>query len=141
MIDYVFIDKYYTHLKSSNLQFAFEAKHDTVMCTSILKEKVQYFLNKISSVYACMLDVRKAFDKVHFGKLFNLLINRKLPAIVIRLLLDTYTRQNICAIWNGAKSHTFTAMNSICQGSVLSLLLFNVYFDEMIHKLEKGGIG
>ncbi len=49
-----------------------------------------------------MLDASKAFDKVHFEKLLNLLINRKLPAIVIRLLLDTYTRQNICAIWNGA---------------------------------------
>ncbi len=68
------------------------------------------------------------------------MIDRKLPAIVIHLLLDNCTRQNICAIWNGAKSHTFTAMNGECQGGVLSPLLFNVYFDEMIHKLEKGGI-
>ncbi len=88
-----------------------------------------------------MLDASKAFDKVHFGKPFNLLMDRKLPAIVIRLLLDNYTIQNICAIWNGAKSHTFTAMNGVRQGGVLSPLLFNVYFDEMIHKLEKGGIG
>ncbi len=111
------------------------------MCTSILKETVQYFLNNKSSVYACMLDVSKAFNKVHFGKLFNLLIDRKLPAIVISLLLDNYTRQNICAIWNGAKSHTFTAVNGVRQGGVLSPLLFNVYFYEMIHKLKKDGIG
>ncbi len=32
-------------------------------------------------------------------------------------------------------------MNGVCQGGVLSPLLFNVYFDEMIHKLEKDGIG
>ncbi len=32
-------------------------------------------------------------------------------------------------------------MNGVHQGVVLSQLLFNVYFDEMIHKLEKGGIG
>ncbi len=59
-------------------------------------------------------------------------------------LLDNYTRQNICAIWNGAKSQTFTAMNGVRQGGVLSPLLFNVfnvYFDDIIHKLEKGGIG
>ncbi len=66
VIDYVFIDKYHTHLKSSNLQFAFEAKHETVMSTLILKETVQYFLYTKSSVYACMLDASKAFDKVHF---------------------------------------------------------------------------
>ncbi len=102
-IDYVFIDKYYEHLKSSNLQFAFQAEHDTVMCISVVK----------------------------------LLVNRKMPAIVIHLLLDNYTRQNICTIWNGTKSHAFTALNGVHQGGVLSQLLLNAYFVEMIYKLEK----
>ena len=31
----------------------------------------------------------KAFDRVHYGKLFKLLRDRNLPAVVIRLLLDT----------------------------------------------------
>jgi len=88
-----------------------------------------------------MLDASKAFDTVHFGKLFKLLMDRKLPAMVIRLLLDNYTRQNICTTWNGAKSDTFTAMNGVRQGGVLSPILFTIYFDEMIYKLEKSGIG
>ncbi len=40
VIYYVFIDKYSKHLKSFNLQFAFQAEHDTVMCTSVVKETV-----------------------------------------------------------------------------------------------------
>ncbi len=92
-------------------------------------------------MYACMLDASKAFDKVHFGKLFKLLVDRKMPAIVIRLFLDNYTRQNICTKWNGAKPQTFTALNGVCQGGVLLLLLFNVYFGEIIYKLEKCCIG
>ncbi len=64
-----------------------------------------------------------------------------MPAIVIRLLLDNYTRQNICTTWNGTKSHTFTALNGVHQGCVLSPLLFNVYFDEMIYIHEKSCIG
>ena len=88
-----------------------------------------------------MLDASKAFDKVHFGKLFKLLIERKIPAVVIRLLLDSYTRQKICTVWNGAKSRNFSAMNGVRQGGVLSPILFTIYFDEMIHKLEKSGIG
>ncbi len=62
------------------------------MCTPILKETIQYFLNKKSNVYTCMLDASKAFDKEHFGKRFNLLIDRKLPDIVICLLLENYTK-------------------------------------------------
>ncbi len=38
IIDYVFIEKYSKHLKSSNLQFAFQAEHDTVMCTMLRKK-------------------------------------------------------------------------------------------------------
>ena len=141
VIDYVFIDKYSSYLKSSHLQFAFKAQHDTVLCSATVKETVQYFLNKKSNVYACMLDASKAFDKVHFGKLFKLLIDRKIPAVVIRLLLDSYTRQKICTVWNGAKSRNFSAVNGVRQGGVLSPILFTIYFDEMIHKLEKSGIG
>ncbi len=74
-----------------------------------------------------MLDGSKAFDKVHFGKLFKLLINRKIPSIVIRLLLDNYTHQKIFTSWNGVKSHAFTAANGVRQGGVLSPLLFNIY--------------
>ena len=83
------------------------------MCTSVLKETVQYYLNRNTSVYACILDASKAFDKVHFGKLFKLLMDINVPAIVIHFLLDNYTRQNICTTWNGAKSHSFTALNGV----------------------------
>ncbi len=47
----------------------------------------------------------------------------------------------MCAIWNGAKSHAFTTINGVRQGGVLLPLLFNVYFNEKIHKLVNSGIG
>ena len=48
-----------------------------------------------SQVYWDAFYASKAFDRVHFGKLFDLLIKRRLPAVVIRLLLDNYVRQRI----------------------------------------------
>ncbi len=50
-----------------------------------------------------------------------------MAAIVIHLLLVNYTRTT----WNGTKSHTFTTLNGVHQGGVLSPLLFNVYFDDL----------
>ncbi len=38
-------------------------------------------------------DAIKAFDKIHFGKLFKLLVDKRMPAIVIYLLFDNYTIQ------------------------------------------------
>ncbi len=78
VIDYVFIDRYSSQLQSSNLQFAFKDGHDTVVCTAVLKETISYFNNRGSNVYACLLDASKAFDKVHFGKLFKLLFAKKI---------------------------------------------------------------
>ncbi len=54
------------------------------------------------------------------------------------LKIDNYNRK---VIGNGAKSHTFTRLNGVCQGGILSPLLLNVYFDEIIYKLENSDIG
>ncbi len=83
------------------MQFAFKSNHDTVLCTSTLRETVSYYLNRGSDVCACMLDASKAFDNVHVGKLFKMLMDMKITLIVIRLLLDNYTCQNIFTSCNG----------------------------------------
>ena len=57
-----------------------------------------YFVERKSNVYACLLDASKAFGKVHFGKLFTLLLNRHMPAVYLRLLLDSYSRQQMKAV-------------------------------------------
>ena len=41
----------------------------------------------------CLLDATKAFDCVRYDKRFELLLKNDIPGIVIRLLLDSYTRQ------------------------------------------------
>ena len=69
-----------------------------------LKETVSHFLENGSNVYACLLDASSAFDRVHYGKLFDVLMRRNLPAVSIRLLLDSYLNQIICATWGALNS-------------------------------------
>ena len=40
----------------------------------------------LSKVYSALLDASKAFDKVHFGKLFNLLLDRGIPPAVVHVV-------------------------------------------------------
>ena len=46
----------------------------------ILKEAVSYYINYGSSVYCTLLDATKAFDRVHYCKLFRILIDKILFA-------------------------------------------------------------
>ena len=45
-----------------------------------------------SNVNSCLLDASKAFDKIHYGKLFTILLSKQAPVFIIRYLLDSYDR-------------------------------------------------
>ena len=56
-----------------------------------VKEVIDYYVNNGSPVYCTRLDATKAFDWVNYCKLFNTLIERDMPLVTIRLLLNMYT--------------------------------------------------
>jgi len=51
-----------------------------------------------------MLDVTKAFDRVEYCKLVRLLLVKKLPPVIIRVLLQMYLFQFTQVAWNGTLS-------------------------------------
>ena len=141
VVDLIILDKWSDRLATSNLQFGFKGNHSTVLCTAVLKEIVRHYMNKNSTVYALFLDASKAFDKVHYGRLFSLLIERNVPLLVLRFLLDSYTRQTASVTWNGARSANFCLTNGVKQGGILSPILFTIYFDELLMRLKQAGFG
>ena len=141
IVDYVLLCKHSDIFQTSDLQFAFKENHSTTMCTSVITEVISYYNARDSNVYACLLDASKAFDRLNHGKLFSLLVERNLPAIVIRFLIDSYTRQVTYVQWNSARSSAIPMLNGVKQGGVLSPILFCVYMDELIGRLEKSGLG
>ena len=61
--------------------------------------------------------------------------------IVVRLLLFMYTQQRLCVKWNAVKSHSFSVMNGVKQGGVISPIFYCVYTDELLLKLKRTGMG
>ena len=141
VIDLWMLDKCSHILRSSDLQFAFKAEHSTVLCTTVLKEILSHYNQNHSDVYVCMVDASKAFDLVNFGKLFSILLERKLPGSILRLLLFSYTNQHICAKWNNHTSNCFKIMNGVKQGSIISPILFTIYLDVLLERLKNNGVG
>ena len=95
----------------------------------ILKEVISFYVNNNSQINCIFLDASKAFDRVEYGKLFQLLIDRNLPSHIIRLLLNMYTDQHVRVLWNGIYSCSFSVMNGVKQGAIISPILFCVYLD------------
>ena len=78
---------------------------------------------------------------MHYGKLFDLLMQRNIPAIVMRYLIDNYRRQQMSVQWNDHYSDQLEVHNGVKQGGVLSPILFAIYIDELLIKLEKSSLG
>jgi len=141
IFDHIVLQKYYDYFCTSELQFGFKAKYSTHMCTMILKETLLYYNNTHSTAFCMFLDATKAFDRVRYCKLFHLLVERGLPACVIRVLICLYTNHMVCVAWNGAQSQYFTAANGVKQGGVLSPVLYLLYTDGLLVKLSNAGVG
>jgi len=84
----------------------------------------------------------KAFDRVKYRptKLVRLLLARRLPPVVLKVLLFMYTHSAALFSWNGSLSRHFCVLNGVKQGGVLSPV-FCVYFDELMCNLSGAGRG
>ena len=82
LLDKVIIQSHKVHLGSSDLQFGYKESSSTAQCTFVVEEIIHYYRLNESSVYATFLDVSKAFDRVRFDKLFELLIEKGVCAVV-----------------------------------------------------------
>ena len=141
IIDWVILLKYPHCFRTSELQFAYKNHHATPMCTLALKEVVKYYTSRRGSVYCCLLDATKAFDRVKFDKLFEIMIARNIPSCAIRLVFDMYSRQKVRTVWNGQYSSSFSTSNGVRQGGVLSPILLTLYIDVLLERLESSGVG
>ena len=141
VLDLIIIDKHHYLLNSSHIQFGFKSNHSTAQCVTVFKEGINHYLNRNTNVYCYFIDATKAFDRVHFGILFNILLSRGIPAIILRLLLHLYTSQKVFVKWQDSISSCFNVQNGVRQGAIISSLLFSLYIDVLISRLKDSGIG
>ena len=85
-------------------------------------------------LYACFIDLKKAFDSVHRDSLWHILkhtyhLQRKWLTIICAL------HENCTAAVRSYEnmSNMFSVTSGVCQGCVLAPTLFNFYFDNAIH--------
>ena len=127
-------------LSTDSLQFGYKCGTSTTQCSWRVKEVADYYVQRGTPVIGVTLDCSKAFDKCLFDQLFQKLLVRKIPPIVIRTPVYIYEEQEACVKLLEYKSEGFGVKNGTRQGSVLSPALFSVYIDDMLQKLRELGV-
>ena len=128
-------------LSTDELQFGFQAKSSTTMCTWAISTVVDHYNRAGRPVFACTMDLTKAFDLVAWNKLFNELYDRGISPLVIRCLIYIYSMQNCDVRWSSEYSKKFNVTNGVRQGAVSSPILFCIYINKLITKIKYHGIG
>ena len=141
LLDLIILEKEEKQLVTSPMQFGFKKGASTSLCTSMVQETVSYFVHKKNNVYGLLLDASKAFDRISYVKLFHGLLSRNVCPFICRLLLNMYTSQKLRVRWSGTHSECFSVSNGVKQGGVISPILFCVYMDDLLMRLQNSGVG
>ena len=141
LFDIIILKEQYTSLTTDVLQFGFKPHSSTTICTSLLRDTIEYYNEHGSDCYLLLLDASKAFDRVEYIKLFRTLRDRKMCPVVLRLIMNMYINQSIQVKWNSIVSAKCYISNGVKQGGCISPTFFSVYLNRLIETLRKNNIG
>ena len=80
-------------LSTDSLQFGYKAKTSTTQCSWLVQEVANYYLRSGTKPIITLLDCSKAFDTCQFSTLFSRLLERGMPAIIVRVIIFVYEEQ------------------------------------------------
>ena len=84
------------------------------------------------NIYFCFIDYAKAFDCVGHNKLWKILQEMGIPDHLTCLLRNSYAGQQAIVRTRHGKTDWFQIGKRVCQGSILSPALFNIYAEYII---------
>ena len=87
------------------------------------------------------MDASKAFDLVDHSLLFQQLLDRNTPGLLVHFLITWYSSQSCIVSWDSSVCTSFSISNGVHQGGVLSPVLFTVYMDILLNMLKDCGVG
>ncbi|PZC81706.1 hypothetical protein B5X24_HaOG212150 [Helicoverpa armigera] len=130
-----------SYLELHDNQFGFKSGLSTDTAILCLKETVKYYTDRKTPVYACFLDLSKAFDLVSYDILWDKLNHTSLPSECIQILKYWYGNQVNVVRWSGTLSEPYRLECGVRQGGLTSPTLFNLYVNALIERLSSTHVG
>lgn len=122
-------------------QFGFRAGLSTESAIFTLKHTVKYYTDRQTPVYACFLDLSKAFDLVSYNALWGKLREAGVPAALVSTLSMWYDKQKNYVKWSNGLSDPYKLECGVRQGGLSSPRLFNIYVNKLLVELSNTHVG
>ncbi|XP_073948222.1 uncharacterized protein [Choristoneura fumiferana] len=132
------LDKYLT---LHDNQFGFKPGLSTESAILSLKHVVSYYTTRRTPVFACFLDLSKAFDLVDYDLLWKKLRECDVPVEIINMFKYWYSNQVNNVRWAGRFSSPYRLQSGVRQGGLTSPKLFNIYINALIVALSSQHVG
>lgn len=130
------------NMKLHDAQFGFKPGLSTESAIYCLKHTVRYYTDKRTPIYACFLDLSKAFDMVSYDILWTKIrLETTLPEENLLLLKYWYGNQTNVVRWGNSFSDVYRLNNGVRQGGLTSPKLFNLYINGLIEELSAAVVG
>jgi len=100
-------------LNMDELQFGFQKGTGTNMCSWAITSVIDYYNRAGRPVFACSMDLSKAFDVVSWIQLFKELEDREVSPAVLRTLLYIYRGQTYQVQWNNSTYLDFLKFTTV----------------------------
>ena len=88
-------------------------------------------------MYACFVDLKKAYDSVWHDGLFAKLASINVSGSFLNILVNLYQKSSNAVKINGFRTNFFCCGRGVRQGCPLSPNLFNIYVNELPQLLNK----
>src|SRR6267154_387782 len=113
-------------------QFGFRKGCGTRDAVGVMRTLCERSLEHGNEVYICFVDFEKAFDRVNWVKMFEIMKSLHIDWRDRRLLQDLYMRQEAVVRVRGEDSDPGVIGRGVRQGCPISPLLFSIYAEIMM---------
>ena len=131
------MDHLSSHKLLSDCQFGFRRNRSTVLQLLTVMEDWTEALDNNLQVDTVYLDFRKAFDSVPHKRLIKKLEKYGITGNLLKWLKNFLNERKQRVVINGKSSKWSDVLSRIPQGSILCLLLFIIYINDLVGSVCK----
>ena len=128
ILEYCMLDRMSYCVELSSQQFGYRENTSTSLAICLLKEVMQKYCSEKSKVFACFLDLSKAFERVNHKILIDKMTSLNFPVQIVDLYRTIFENSHVRVKYQNALSEDWQAIRGVRQGGVTSAFLFSIYY-------------